>query len=193
MNGQERRRYARSDVHVFLRYRVDAEEEAGNGERSSAGPVSRLKLVATFEAMTRRYAPVLRRLREQAPEVTEYLESLDRKIGLIARALLLQDINADHAAPSRVNLSAGGVGFHIPAPLSAGTDVAIELVLLPGFTPVLAHGKVVYARQDPEGDEELPYYLGVEFIEISDNDRARIARHVAATAPRPLAEVSNMQ
>lgn len=193
-DGQERRRYARSDVHVFLRYRVGSEEESVVDEATpGAGPVSRLKLVVTFSAMTKRYAPVLDRLREQAPEVTEYLESLDRKIGLLARALVLQDINADHASPSRVNLSAGGVGFHVAVPLPAGTDVEIELVLLPGFTPVFAHGKVVHARQDPEGDERLPYYVGVEFVEINDDDRARIAQHVAATAPRPLAAASNMQ
>jgi hypothetical protein len=71
--------------------------------------------------------------------------------------------------------------------------VEIELVLLPGFTSVFSHGKVVYARPDPEGDGQLPYYLGVEFVEISDADRARIARHVAATAPQPMAEASNMQ
>lgn len=193
-NGQERRRYARSDVNVFLRYRVDSpEESAEKGDELSAGSLSRLKLVATFEAMTKRYAPVLRRLREQAPEVTEYLESLDRKIGLIARALVLQDINADQAAPSRVNLSAGGVGFHVATPFPAGADVDIELVLLPGFTPVFARGKVVHARHDTEGGEQLPYYIGVEFVEISDQDRARIGQHVAATASEPLAEASNMQ
>jgi hypothetical protein len=194
MSAQERRQYARSDVNVFLRYRVDSPEESvGNGAKPSTGPISRLKLVATFEAMTKHYAPVLRRLREQAPEVTDFLQSLDRKIGLIARALVLQDINADHASPSRVNLSAGGVGFYVPGPLSTDTDVDVELVLLPGFTPVFAHGRVVYARPDPEGDEGLPYYIGVEFVEISEEDRARIAQHVAATAPQPLAEVSNMQ
>jgi hypothetical protein len=193
MRGEDRRRYARSDVHVFLRYRVDSPAQPGGGEKHGPGALSRLKLVSTFEALTKHYAPVLRRLREQAPEVTEYLESLDRKICLIARALVLQDISADHAPPSRVNLSAGGVGFHVAAPLPAGTDVEIELVLLPGFTSVFSHGKVVYTRPDPEGDGQLPYYLGVEFVEISDADRARIARHVAATAPQPMAEASNMQ
>ena len=194
MSGQDRRQYARSDVHVFLRYRVDpTEEPARHGEKHGPGSLSRLKLVATFEALTKHYAPVLRRLREQAPEVTDFLQSLDRKIGLLARALVLQDINADHASPSRVNLSAGGVGFYVPDPLSPDTAVDVELVLLPGFTPVFAHGRVVYARPDPEGDVTLPYYLGVEFVEISDEDRARIARHVAATAPQPMAEASNMQ
>lgn len=194
MSGQDRRQYARSDVHVFLRYHVDSPEEpAGNGEKHGPGSLGRLKLVVTFEALTKHYAPVLRRLREQAPEVTDFLQSLDRKIGLLARAMVLQDINAEHASPSRVNLSAGGVGFYVPGPLSTDTDVNVELVLLPGFTPVFAYGRVVYARPDPEGDGQLPYYVGVEFVEISEEDRARIAQHVAATVPEPLAEASNMQ
>lgn len=171
---QERRRFARSDAHVFLRYRVVSAKDVPR-ENEPLHSASRLRLSTTLAEMTKRHASVLHAIGKDTPGVATYLQLLDEKINLLARSLMLWDINTQEAPLSPVSLSAGGVGFYGAAPIPTDTLLEIELVLLPRFVAILAYGKVAYHR--PEAGE-LPYYMGVEFIRISDDDRARIAEHV---------------
>jgi hypothetical protein len=172
----ERRRFARSDAHVFLRYRVvSAKDVPRENEPLHSDSPTRLRLLTTFAEMNKRHGSTLRAIRKDAPHVATYLQLLDNKIDLIARTLILWDIGTEEAPLSPVNLSAGGIGFYGATPIPADTLLEIELVLFPRFITILAYGKVVYYR--PETGE-LPYYMGVEFIRIRDDDRARIAAQV---------------
>lgn len=176
---EERRRYCRIDDGVILRYRIIPEAEIpADIEQLDAGLPNRFTLTSTFAATTQQMEPLLRKIQEQSLEVGEYLRLLDRKLDLVARAFLLQEINVYEEPTCRVNLSAGGIGFYAETPLPVGAALEIELILIPSYTGILSYGRVVYRRHDPGAEPGLPYRVGVEFCKMREKDRDLFVKHV---------------
>lgn len=176
---KERRRYCRIDDGVIFRYRpLTLKDIPEDIEQLDVSPTSRFTLTSMFAATSHQMKPLLQSIQQQSLEIAEYLQMLDRKLGLVARAFLMQEINVHEEPPSQVNLSAGGIGFYADTPLAAGALLEIEIILLPSYTGIRAYGKVAYRRHDPGGQPGLAYRLGVEFIKIRDQDRDLIARHI---------------
>lgn len=175
----ERRRFCRIDDDIILRYRVVGMQEIpADIENLDTCLPNRLTLSSTFASTTQQMQPLLAKIQEQSLEITEYLRLMDRKLDLVARAFLLQEINVQEEPICRVNLSAGGIGFHEQNPLAAGTTLEMELILLPSYVGILAYGKVVRRKHEPGVVTDLPFRIGVEFSKLRERDRDLIAQHV---------------
>jgi hypothetical protein len=175
----ERRQFCRIDDDIILRYRViGVQQTPADIENLDACLPNRLTLSSTFASTTQQMQPLLAKIQEQSLEVAEYLRLIDRKLDLVARAFLLQEINVEEAPICRVNLSAGGIGFCEENPLAAGTTLEMELILLPSYVGILAYGKVVYRRHEPGVVAGLPFRIGVEFCKLRERDRDLIAKHI---------------
>ncbi|GMQ90077.1 MAG: hypothetical protein BMS9Abin10_0423 [Gammaproteobacteria bacterium] len=175
----ERRKYCRIDDGVIFRYRLLRLSELPEDiEQLDVSPASHFTLTSMFAATSHKMEPLLQSIQQQSLEIAEYLKMLDRKLGLVARAFLMQEINVRDEPPSQVNLSAGGVGFYADTPFPAGALLELEIILLPSYTGIRAYGKVAYRRHDPGAQAGLPYHVGAEFVLIRDQDRELIARHV---------------
>ncbi|MFQ5757642.1 MAG: PilZ domain-containing protein [Acidiferrobacterales bacterium] len=176
---KERRRYCRIDDGVIFRYRpLSLKDIPEDIEQLDVSPASRFTLTSMFAATSHKMKPLLQSIQQQSLEIAEYLQMLDRKLGLVARAFLMQEINVHEEPPAQVNLSAGGIGFYADTPFPAGALLELEIILLPSYTGIRAYGKVAYRRHDPGGQPGLPYRVGVEFIKIRDQDRDLITRHI---------------
>ncbi len=175
----ERRRFCRIDDDIILRYRVlGMQETPADIENLDVCLPNRLTLSSTFASTTQQMQPLLAKIREQSLEVAEYLRLIDRKLDLVARAFLLQEINVEEEPICRVNLSAGGIGFYEQNPLATGTTLEMELILLPSYVGILAYGKVAYRKHEPAVVAGLPFRIGVEFCKLRERDRDLIAKHV---------------
>ena len=175
----ERRRFCRIDDDIVLRYRVIGMQEIPvDIENLDVCLPNRLTLSSTFASTTQQMQPLLAKIREQSLEVAEYLRLIDRKLDLVARAFLLQEINVQEEPICRVNLSAGGIGFYEENPLAAGATLEMELILLPSYVGILAYGKVAYRKHEPGVVVGLPFRIGVEFCKLRERDRDLIAKHV---------------
>ncbi len=175
----DRRRFCRIDDDIILRYRVvGIQEIPADIENLDTCLPNRLTLSSTFASTTQQMQPLLAKIREQSLEIAEYLRLMDRKLDLVARAFLLQEINVQEEPVCRVNLSAGGVGFYEKNPFAAGTTLEMELILLPSYVGILAYGKVVYRKHEPNAVAGLPFRIGVEFCNLRERDRDLIAQHV---------------
>ncbi len=176
---KDRRKYCRIDDGVIFRYRpLSLSDMPEDIEQLDVSPTSHFTLTSMFAATSQKMEPLLQSIQQQSLEIAEYLKMLDRKLGLVARAFLMQEINVHDEPTSQVNLSAGGIGFYADTPFPAGALLELEIILLPSYTGIRAYGKVAYRRHDPGGQPGLPYRVGVEFLKIRDQDRALIARHV---------------
>lgn len=75
------------------------------------------------------------------------------------------------------DMSVGGVGVSIPLELELFEPVMIELDLIDGDVPICCFGKVLWvvpARKD-DGSEKVFFDTGLEFVNMPDANRARLA------------------
>lgn len=176
---RERRQFCRVDDGVILRYQIVSDRVIpADIEQLDADLPSRFTLTSTLAAATQQMEPLLNKIECQSLEIADYLRLLDRKLQLVGRAFLMQEINIHDEPTCRVNLSGGGIGFHAETPIPVGTLLEIELVLLPSYTGIRAYGKVAHVRYEPAVVSARPYWLGVEFYQIREKDRDLIVGHV---------------
>ena len=176
---EERRQYCRIDDDVILRYRLISEQElpVDIGTLDTGLP-NRFTLTATFAATSQQMELLLHGIQEQSVEVASYLRLLDRKLELVARTFLMQEIDVHKEPTCSINLSAGGIRFHAEVPIKTDALLEVELILLPSYTGILTYGQAVYCRHEPGEQPDLPYRIGVEFCRLREKDRDLIVKHV---------------
>ena len=73
----------------------------------------------------------------------------------------------------RASIGASGIGFVSSRAVPVGTAVAVHVVLLPQRESIIAGGRISQSRSVDGGD-----FLGVEFVDLADEDQRRLTRHV---------------
>lgn len=92
-----------------------------------------------------------------------------------------EGFRADLAAGRTLNLSRGGMRLELYHPLPLRSQVSLSLLL--GDEVVEVHGRVTYLE---ELDEDR-CAMGIEFVDLSTADEARIGRILDAAARGPAA------
>ena len=79
-----------------------------------------------------------------------------------------------------VNISAGGLFLATEAHLSIDTRLSLQIELADGQPPLCCHGRVAWINH-PDWIKKLrlPHGMGVEFIDITDEQQQRIMHHLA--------------
>ncbi len=77
-----------------------------------------------------------------------------------------------------VNISAGGMAFNCDDALKEGDCLRIKILLASGMTPIATYGKVVYCKNIQSNTSECPYFVGAHFINMKDEDREMLNRHI---------------
>ncbi|HHH39817.1 MAG TPA: PilZ domain-containing protein [Sedimenticola sp.] len=176
---EERRQYFRVEDEVSLRYQpVAAEELAAKLVRMERGAEREFTVLSSLAAITSEMSGVLRKVDAEMPEVARYLKAMDRKIELLGRALLAQtsDIAEQHA--KAVNLSASGMAFQAPEPLSVGAMLELKLLLYPTYTGILIYAEVVACERMEAPDANGACRVRVNFTHLRESDRDLLIRHV---------------
>ncbi len=79
-----------------------------------------------------------------------------------------------------VNVGAGGLFLATEAHLSIDTWLNLQIELPDGQSPVCCHGRVAWINHpDWIKKPQLPHGMGVEFIDITDDQQQRITQHLA--------------
>lgn len=107
-----------------------------------------------------------------------------------ARLSVLADIilKKRELAPEEIisltrNISKGGICFIVYEPVEESQIIDLT-IYLPGEAPIKAVGKVAWVNEFTIGDTERKRYdVGLEFIEISDKDKALIDKYVFTRTP----------
>jgi uncharacterized protein (TIGR02266 family) len=77
------------------------------------------------------------------------------------------------------NLSQGGICLFLDSDLEKDTLLDLKLSIPEQSQPILATGKVVWVDSFRVGDSEGDHLeAGIEFVDIFDEDRAKIAKYV---------------
>ena len=176
---KEQRRYYRIDDEVILLYR---EIPPGELKKIKTNLSERLAngftLDAKFAAIGQEVRLLLIDIKKQSPAMARYLSAIDRKLNILARAVLAQEKGIVDQPAQRVNLSAGGLAFYAITPAELNRVLELRMILNPSCTGILTYGKVVYCGYSSGDVDGFPYRLGVEFCEMESETRDLLVKHI---------------
>ena len=174
----ERRRFFRIEDLMHLSYReIDNAELNRKVELLEKGMVEHFMINSSLTAITADMAATLRKVEATDPDVAAYLKSLDRKIDLVGKAFMAEDVSVSENKAAPVNISASGIAFDTEEPLKEGTNVELKMLLMPSFTGILTYGKVV-GNDKSEVDGKAVNQVRIDFTHLREEDRDMLIRHV---------------
>lgn len=178
-SGGNRRSYFRIDDSVLLTYRQVPEEELLESLSNLEETVGdAFILAASFANISRATRPLNRQARRELPAVANYLNVLERKIDILARIILTQQMGVEEEQTSEVNLSAGGLEFQAGEPLPVDSTLEIRLVVFPSRIGILAGGRVLRCESGNNEHDPVSYTIALEFTHLRESDRQLIIKHM---------------
>jgi hypothetical protein len=93
--------------------------------------------------------------------------------------VMIPDFQINGHETCDVNISASGMAFNCEDALKEGDYLVIKILLLPSKTTILTYCKVVYCKNSNPFESQYPYLVGTHFINMKDEDRELLSKHVA--------------
>ncbi len=180
-DADERRRFFRIKDAVHLSLRVIKKEELDQRLLSlEQNVLDSFSLMTAINNIGQQASVALRRIELNNPDVADYLKAIDKKIDLISKAFLAEEVDISDKPARAVNLSAGGMAVHAKSQLEAGAILEIRMLLLPSYTGIVTYGRLVDCVSLEGGieDPEYPYLLRIDFSFMRDADRDALIRHI---------------
>ncbi len=175
--SDERRKYFRIDDHVMLKYRLVPEEEVQfTLDRLRTPLPNAFSLSSDFAELKQEMVVLKRSVERTSPQVAQYLALIDKKMDMVAKVLLIQNMGSDEHLWRKVNLGAGGMSFDSHVEISEGAVLEIKLGLLPSHAGLRTLGKVI--RCSKRDENKTGYEVAVCFIHVRDSDRELLVQHV---------------
>ena len=161
--GNEKRAFSRQNEKACLSYRVLTRSEL---QRCLAARNTGTAPYEHADAQSLHAQQVLQSMAE-APNL-EIRLLLEEQLQLLAHAT-----NVDKAIPwdDEVNLSAGGLAFATTANIAAGSFLEIAIALTNPRLRFTVLGVVVRCANSTADNIERPYRVGVDFINLTREDR----------------------
>ncbi len=179
--SDERRKFFRIEDSVRLTLReVDQGELDRRLENLELNMADSFTLMTGLNAIGQQVSASLRRIESKDPDIADYLKALDKKLDLISKAFLAEEVDMMDKPARAVNLSAGGMAVYGREPMQSGKVLEIKMLLLPSYTGILTYGTLVdcVMMEGEELDPEYPYRLRIDFSFMRDTDRDALIRHV---------------
>lgn len=133
-----------------------------------------LELINQIKKLDQSSAQSLKILTDKNRLLGDYLNSITKRIDLIARHVAFANENSMKKHPkTRISLSEDGLGFISDKTLYKGSYIALRLIFLPNYSVVNAYARVV--RCIPKDD---CHQVAVRFHQLYDKDRQTISKHI---------------
>lgn len=103
--NEERRRFFRIDDSVRLSLRRVSQGEMGKGlEHLEADIADSFSLMSSLNAVSQQVSACLHRIENKDPDIADYLKALDRKVDLLGKAFLAEEVEMVDQPARAVNL-----------------------------------------------------------------------------------------
>lgn len=175
---EERRGFFRIDDEINLFYKKIDEKLVTEPHHLSENILSSCSLSTALTIVSQDSAAILHRLDKSQPDVAEYLRLIDNKIDLIAQAIMMQGFQCKENDTRNVNISATGMAFNCEEALTEGDYLEIKMMLVSSMAVIVTYARVVYRKNSQSGDRHFPYFIGVDFIDMKDEDRELLIKYV---------------
>ncbi len=176
--AEDRRGFFRIDDEVNLFYKKIEEKLVTEPHHVSDNVLTSCSLSTALEMVSQESAVLLHRLEKSLPDVADYLRMLESKIDLLAQAVMMQGFQFKENDTRNVNISATGIAFNCEEALKEGDFLEIKMLLVSSMAVIVTYGRVVYCKRSQANDNRFPYFIGVDFINMKDEDREMLIKYV---------------
>jgi PilZ domain len=176
--AEDRRGFFRIDDEVSLFYKKIDEKRVTEPHHVSDNILTSCSLSTALEMVSQDSALLLHRLEKNQPEVADYLKLIDTKVDLLAQAIMMQGFQFKENDTRNVNISATGIAFNCEELLNEGDYLEIKMMLISSMAVIVTYGKVVYCNNGQSTDNQYPYFIGVDFLNMKDEDREMLIKYV---------------
>lgn len=175
----ERRDFFRIEDRIPLSFQVlSSTSLAHKLERYEKGLENEFTITSNLAVISQEMSGALRKIESESPDIARYLKSLDQKIDLLGRAMLLMTKEFSDQSANAVNLSGSGMAFNTPEAVEEGEFVEIKM-LLPSFTGLIVYAQVVACELLTAAEQGGKLHqIRVNFHHLRERDRDVLIRHV---------------
>jgi len=176
--AEDRRGFFRIDDEVSLFYKKIDEKRVTEPHHVSDNILTSCSLSTALEMVSHDSALLLHRLEKNQPEVADYLKLIEAKVDLLAQAIMMQGFQFKENDTRNVNISATGIAFNCEELLNEGDYLEIKMMLISSMAVIVTYGRVVYGKNGQSNDSQYPYFVGVDFLNMKDEDREMLIKYV---------------
>jgi hypothetical protein len=168
----EKREFFRVNDKILLKYRswdadLDDSDQITYADIFGSGDMTDLRSQQALDAVT-----------SKNMQLGRYLQYINKRISDLTRYLILQELRSDPNCVSFVNIGGGGISFCSHMPISVGTNLHIDMLLVATCTGIVAQGRVVRSEKINAQIKGGSFITAVEFTTIEESDRDRLVRHI---------------
>ncbi len=175
----ERRRYFRVKDEIILFFNEATQVEAGNAQGSKHPVVAAFSLSSALNQLKEESRMQMKMLEKQNSELVSCLKSLDKKIDLIAQAILISDLSLPSQPAREVDISASGLAFASEREIQPGTVLDLKMILPPSLVAIATLGRVVHCKtRTDQSKTGFEFNVGVDFTGLADYDHESLVRHI---------------
>ncbi len=189
----DRRSFFRIDDEVNLIYKKIDKQAIFEASLVSEDLLSNCSLAAALDVLDQESRLIMHRIEKNEPEIAEYLKLIDSKISLLAQAVMMQDNDFSETNLRHANISATGLAFEVSEVIKEGDFLEIKLLLTSCLAIVVIYGKVVYCKENPEQENARPYHIAVEYINLKEQDREVLIKHVVKRQMQQIREQKELR
>ncbi|HBC56514.1 MAG TPA: hypothetical protein DCZ03_05050 [Gammaproteobacteria bacterium] len=171
----ERRDFYRIQDKIGLTYQTVTEQQFLSREYLKYDESDAFTLLSELNKLDNENYIHLRNLSHHHREIAEYFDVINRKIRLLARAIVNEDEKFLHSPTHDVNISAGGLSFPSTESLEVNTLLDMRIVLFPTLLGIRTLGKIIHVAPSTASE---PNSVAVHFIEIAESDQQALVKHV---------------
>jgi hypothetical protein len=183
MNNERRDFYRVTDKVLLSCIPIDESSALANKIPRQFKADASGSLMRDLQHIDQENSKYLRTIADTHRELENYLKAINKKIELIASHLLdsIEPSSAQH--PQLVSLSEGGLSFLSTDEYAHDSHIAMQLTLLPSHITLVLFAKVINCSTANNGStgnlvERDCYSIAVSFINLKNNDRQIIAKHI---------------
>lgn len=176
--AKERRRFFRIDDQINLYYKKVDASVVTPASHMNGNLLGNCSLSAALELISQESQVLMHRLERTVPDIADYLKLIESKIDLISQAMTMQNSDFKEKDTRNANLSASGLAFESEEALSVGDYLEIKMLLVSCMAVIVTYGKVIYCKPIKNPDNHFSHVIGVDYINMKEQDRELLIRHV---------------
>ncbi|WP_028693746.1 PilZ domain-containing protein [Pseudomonas cremoricolorata] len=169
---EERRGYYRIEDRMALQITPLSAAELADSELTQ-GASALVALLSELHLADFESQHLLRQLSDKHRMLAAFLRAQNKRIDLLS-AVVAQGMLEQLGPAQNVMLAEDGVDSLSAQPITPGTRVAVQMVLMPRAHGLVLRGRISACQPRAEGD----YALSTEFTELTDAQRQLLARHI---------------
>ena len=174
-----RRECFRINDRIGLRINVLNENEFQRAKSQVVDKQERQHLLNAMIVSSENRRGALRGIREESPEIANYLSEVDEIINTLANLMTQEDSEAPQEQTHDVNLSASGIRFYSDEGYPAGARLELHVHLFPVDTYLRLYGTVAWCKRgEKRGLCVGRMAVAVDYSDVPVDDREILFRHI---------------